>query len=257
MGDVFAALQRRAGQAEAIAITPASTEAPAQLVTQVDHSDLLAHAPRQGVAGLRCEPPASALEQYRAIRYQILSRAHERRLQTHLIASAQPREGRTLTALHLALAFSELRNGRALLIEADLRRPALAQHFDRPLMPGLFGYLRGEVEDIDQAIHRTRHPGLHVMPAGVRGCKDASQFLSSPRLAAALERGKDLYDHVIIDVPALGHVVDALLIAPSCDQALLVARLQHSATPQVQQARQQLEQVGCPVAGVILTHREG
>ena len=76
-------------------------------------------------------------EQYRAIRTQILARSRNRRLQTHVITSSLPGEGKSVTCANLGVSFSELRNQQTLLIEGDLRRPSFHSLFDRECTPGL------------------------------------------------------------------------------------------------------------------------
>jgi|GEM_PF-2471810 len=257
MGDVFNAYKRAHSERTIEVPVADSDEKPANLLGKIDHSDLLEDAAKQNLPSLRNVMQGAVADQYRAVRYQILARAHEHRMQTHLIVSHGAKEGRSTTATNLALAFSELRNGRALLIEADLRRPALGKLFDRPMRPGLRQLLTGELDEIDEAIHRTTHRGLHVMPAGTRGCSDAARLLTSPRLAMTIERGKDLYDHVIVDVPPISVWPDAIMIAPHTDHALIVARLSHTPASAVERAKKLLGEHRCDVAGVVLTHDRG
>ena len=258
MGDVFTAMQKQTvTTGETLPEETQTTEAPANLLGRIDHSDLLTEtAGRQGPR-LRRMLPGEILEQYRAIRYQILSRAHERRLQTHLIVSHSPREGRSSTVAHLGHIFSELRSGRTLLIEADLRKPSFAKLFDRPMKPGLVQLLTGEIDDIDDAVHRTAHRGLHVLPAGDRKRSDAARLLAHPRMGLAIERAKDLYDHILIDAPALSAHHGALTLARHADHAIITVRLNVTTEAAVQQVGKQLSQVGCELTGAVLTHDRG
>lgn len=217
-------------------------------------------APSQPPPALRHNPEGLVTDEYRSIRFQMLSRVRDRRVQTHLVVSADPGEGRTLAAVNLALAFSEMRNGRTLLVEADLRRPSFSQLFDRALEPGLVQLLRGEIKDIHAAIAPTAHAGLHVLPAGVspggRGVRraEAATLLASPRMATLLERGKDLYDHVVIDCPPLSLFSDGCILAPMCDQALMVVRMGRTTSDAVERSKRLLAECRCEIAGAILTH---
>jgi len=193
-------------------------------------------------------------EQYRAIRTQILARSRNRRLQTHVITSSVPGEGKSVTTANLGVSFSELRNQQTLLIEADLRRPSFQMLFDRECTPGLLQLLRGDITDIDQAIHQTVYDNLQFMPAGGRDPTHSTELLSSPRMAQILDRLKDHYDHIFIDTPPVVTVTDAAILAGLCDQTMMVVRLHKTPVDMVDRAKRLLHANNCNVSGVILTH---
>ena len=193
-------------------------------------------------------------EQYRAIRTQILARNRTRRMQTYVVTSSTPEEGKSVTAINLGVAFSELRNQRSVLIEGDLRRPAFEKLFDRRCDRGLMQMLRGEIDDIDQVIHPTVYDNLQFIPAGGRDPNHATELLSSPRMSMLLDRLKDRYDYIFIDSPPVITVSDAFTIGQNCDSTLLVVRLNKTSSDVVERAKRLLRANGCEVTGVILTH---
>jgi capsular exopolysaccharide synthesis family protein len=193
-------------------------------------------------------------EQYRAIRTQILARARNRRLQTHVITSSAPEEGKSVTTVNLGMAFSELRNQRTLLIEGDLRRPSFGRVLNRTCTPGLLQLLRGEISEIDQAIHPTVYENLQFIPAGDRDQTSSTELLSSPRMAQVLDRLKDRYDHIFIDTPPVVTVTDAAILGALSDETLLVVRLNRTPTDMVDRAKRLLRAANCEVAGIILTY---
>ncbi len=195
-------------------------------------------------------------EQYRAIRTQILARARNRRVQTHVITSSAPEEGKSVTTVNLGIAFSELRSQRTLLLEGDLRRPAFAKLFDRPTPNGLLQYLRGETDDIDSIVYPTVYDNLQFLPAGGKEFAHSTELLSSPRMHNLLDRLKDTYDHIFIDSPPVITVTDACILGANCDQTLLVIRLHKTPTEVVDRAKRLLRASNCEIAGVILTHME-
>lgn len=195
-------------------------------------------------------------EQYRAIRTQILARARSRRLQVHVLTSSAPEEGKSVTTMNLGMVFSELRNLRCLLVEGDLRRPTFHKLLDKTLAPGLIQVLRGEVTDIDKAIHPTVYENLQVMPAGDREFVSSTELLSSPRMAQLLERLRDKYDHIFIDTPPVVTVTDACILGAMADETILVVRLNKTPTAIVDRAKRLLRAANCEVAGVILTHMD-
>lgn len=195
-------------------------------------------------------------EQYRAIRTQILARARNRRLQTHVITSSAPEEGKSVTSVNLSIAFSELRNQKTLLIEADLRKPSFQNLFNRSPTPGLTHYLRGDAgaETIDSIIHPTAYGNMQVIPAGDRDVTSSTELLSSPKMAQLIDRLKDRYDHIFIDTPPVVTVTDACILGALCDETLLVVRLGKTPASMVERAKRLLRFANCEVAGVILTH---
>ncbi|MEX0774291.1 MAG: CpsD/CapB family tyrosine-protein kinase [Phycisphaeraceae bacterium] len=193
-------------------------------------------------------------EQYRALRTQILARARNRRLQTHVITSAAPEEGKTVTTINLGFAFAELRNQRTLLVEGDLRRPGFYTYFHRDCTPGLLQLLRGELDDIDKAIHRTVYDNLQFMPAGGRESTQSTELLTSDRMTQILDKLKDRYDHIFIDTPPVVTVTDGAILGAQCDQALMVVRLNKTPSEVVERAKRLLRAANVDIAGVILTH---
>ena len=194
-------------------------------------------------------------EQYRSIRLQILSRSKTRTLQTHVITSSAPQEGKTVTTLNLGMAFSELENKRTLVIECDLRRPTFANHLNRDLQPGMVQLLRGDVSDVDSVIHPTAYENLFVIPAGER-TTGSTEMVSSPRMAEVLERFKGRFDHILIDTPPVISVTDACILGAMADEVLMVVRLHKTPVDVIDRAKRLLGANNCNVAGLILTHQQ-
>ena len=193
-------------------------------------------------------------EQYRAIRTQILARGRNRKLQTHVITSSAPGEGKSVTTINLGIIFSELRNQKTLLVECDLRRPTFGKLLDRDEHDGMLQLLRGEVKNIDDAIHRTVYNNLDVIPAGGRDSLHSTELLSSPKMGQIIDRLRDRYDHIFIDSPPVVSVTDAAILGAMCDETLMVVRLNKTPTDIVDRAKRLLRANNCEVTGVILTH---
>lgn len=193
-------------------------------------------------------------EQYRAIRTQILARARNRRLQTTIVTSAAPGEGKTVTTLNLGVTFSELRNKRTLLLECDLRRPTFARLLNRDPTPGLSQLLKGEIDDVELATHPTVYPNMFFVPSGGRESVNSTELLSSPRMAQMIDRLKDRFDHIFIDTPPVINVTDASIVGALSDQTILVVRLGKTPSDLVERAKRLLRAGNCEVAGVVLTH---
>lgn len=193
-------------------------------------------------------------EQYRAIRTQILARGRNRRLRTHVITSSAPGEGKSVTTMNMGVVFSELRNQKTLLVECDLRRPTFQKLLDKEYAPGMLQLLRGEVDDIDDAIHPSVYDNLQFIPAGGRDHINSTELLSSPRMAQIMDRLIDRYDHIFIDSPPVVTVTDAAILGAMCDETLMVVRLYKTPVEVVDRAKRLLRANNCEVTGVVLTH---
>ncbi len=191
-------------------------------------------------------------EEYRAIRTSLLARWEHRRHLIHTLTSATPQEGKTITSLNLGLSFSELRNRRTLVVEADLRLPQFAKLFNLDSGPGLVQVIEGSAK-LDEATVEIGETNLHVIPAGVRANDRAVQLLHSPAMASLLRQLRQKYDHVIIDTPPVVELADAGIIGSMSDDVLLIVRMGRTPQPLVEQAVRTLTSYNASVAGLIAT----
>ena len=133
---------------------------------------------------------------------------------THLIAitSTQPLEGKTTTAVNVALALA-IGGARVLLIDADMRRPSLHKAMRLPNDRGLAELLSGKAR-MREVVQRCGDPNLLVIPAGLTP-PNPSELLASDRMRAFLHQlATGPFDWVIIDTPPVLAVTDAVILAP-------------------------------------------
>lgn len=194
-------------------------------------------------------------QQFEQVRVKLLQQAAERRVQIHALSSALPGEGRTTCALHLALSFARMPGTRVLLIDMDSHSPTgLQSRFEGKVDAGLCEFVTGKVASLDHVTYPTDQPGLHVMLRG-HGASGSTLF-DLPRLGQMLERCRDLYDHVVIDAPAvLGHG-GCTRLGRLCDEMLLAVALRHTPTHELQRAKRLLSEHDCQLTGVVLTERK-
>lgn len=148
-----------------------------------------------------------AVEQYRRLAGTLHDLQAEQGLKTLMVTSALPGEGKTLTITNLALTLSEACRRRVLLIDADLRRPAVHTVFGLPNTRGLTDVLRSERGDLP-LLQVSEH--LAVLPAG---SIDQPMALTSDRMRLLLERAAATYDWVLLDAAPVGFMPDAQLLA--------------------------------------------
>lgn len=161
----------------------------------------------------------TAVEQYRRLAALLHHTQQDRGLHTVMVASALAEEGKTLTAINLALTLSESYRRRVLLIDADLRRPSVAECFGLMNLPGLAEALQAEEDAKLDIVHLS--PRLSILPAG-QPMSDPMHALTSNRMRRIVEEASEAFDWVVLDSPPVALLTDANLMAAMVEGAILV-----------------------------------
>jgi capsular exopolysaccharide synthesis family protein len=198
------------------------------------------------------EPQGLMAEEYRAIRTGLLARWQNKKHLVHTITSATPQEGKTITSLNLGLILAELRMRRTVVVEMDLRLPQFGRLLNLPETPGLVAVLEGDAP-LNEAIHRVQGSRLDVIAAGRRANDRAVQLLSSSTAAELINTLRQRYDHVVIDTPPVIELADAGIVGALSDDVVLIARMNRTPRPLIEQAIKILTSYNAPVAGLIGT----
>jgi protein-tyrosine kinase len=229
--------------------TPLASEVSLALTTPADHDSVLITVPatNAGVTALTatwgerltCTPTCSpaVVEQYRRLAAVLHTTQSADGIKIVMVTSAAPGDGKTLTAINLALALSGSYHRRVLLIDADLRRPAIGKASGLNGASGLSEGLKAKTEQKLMVVPLT--PTLTLLPGGAPD-PDPMGSLTSARMRRILEEAASRFDWVIIDAPPIGPVADANLLAEMVDKALLVVRAAHTQFPWVQKAIESL-----------------
>jgi capsular exopolysaccharide synthesis family protein len=173
------------------------------------------------------QPDSFVAEQYRSLRARLDALASERPVRTIGVTSSMPGEGKTTTALNLALVSSMSLGRRVLLVDCDMRRPKV--HTALGLRPeaGLAEVLTGEAT-LDRAVVKAEGTDLLVLP--VRSTpSNPSELLSSDRMRSLVEELARSYDQVIFDTPPTLAIPDAKIMSELMDGIVFVVRA--NATP--------------------------
>jgi capsular exopolysaccharide synthesis family protein len=165
-----------------------------------------------------------------------------------VITSSLPGEGKTTTAVNLALALAE-GGEKVALVEGDLRRPKVSEYLRLESVVGLTTVLVGRLP-LGDAIQSTAHANLDVLTSGSTPPNPA-ELLKSNGMAALISELRSSHDIVLIDAPPLLPVTDGALLAAQADGALLVVRHGKTTSDQVVAAVSRLENVGAKPVGVI------
>jgi capsular exopolysaccharide synthesis family protein len=211
------------------------------------------HAGRRPVRQVLARPTGALAESLRGLHTALLLGDVDRPPRTLLVTSALPGEGKTTLACALARVLAQA-GSRVLLIDADLRYPAVAAQLRLPARPGL-GELLARQCAAEAALVADPAPGLDgrltVLPAGRAG--DPGSLPDSQSLGALLDLWESVYDLIVIDAPPALAVADARRLAARIDKTVLAVRWSATPRPSVQRAAAQLRDAGADFAGAVLT----
>jgi len=166
------------------------------------------------------DPSSLASESIRNLRAALALIGKEDQRKTVLFTSALPSEGKTFTVSNYAVSLAQ-QGLKTLLIDADLRRPAVHQRFQLPNKgPGLVEHVVNDLE-LHEAAHVDFVPNLDILLAGGR-CPNPAEFLASEGFADVIKLAVKKYDRVIVDSAPINSVSDTLLIVPYIQSVCLV-----------------------------------
>jgi non-specific protein-tyrosine kinase len=166
-----------------------------------------------------------------------------------VVTSSLPGEGKTTTATNLAITLSQT-GLRVLVVEADLRRPRVADYLGVINAVGLTSVLAGQAT-LDDVIQRWGDGRMHVLPSGPTP-PNPSELLGSQGMVKLLRQLEDRYDLVLLDAPPLLPVTDAAVLATSASGVLMVVRHGKTTREQLSRAAEALSTVGAHVYGAVL-----
>jgi capsular exopolysaccharide synthesis family protein len=191
----------------------------------------------------------SFAESVRTIRTSVVLSGLDDPYKILVVTSSIPGEGKTTASANLAAAFGQ--TGKTLLIDADMRRPALAKNLGIQLSsPGLSNLVAGTAES-RECIHRIESLGIDVIPAGME-TPNPLELLSSTRFAAVLAALEKNYDRIIIDSAPCEVVSDALVLSTFANAVIYVVRADSTNTRVLNSGLARLREAKAPLAGVIL-----
>jgi capsular exopolysaccharide synthesis family protein len=163
-----------------------------------------------------------AAEQYQGLRLTLERLGHGRGAQALAVTSPAAGDGKTVTAINLAGTLARGSEGRVLLIDADLRRPAVASQLALDTtVKGLTDALIDARTSLDDVTTTLEPFNLSVIPAGT-GHGAVHQMLRSTRMERLLVEARERYDFIVLDTPPLLPVFDSALLAKSVDGVLMV-----------------------------------
>jgi Mrp family chromosome partitioning ATPase len=196
-------------------------------------------------------PGSSAWEELRMAAAKV--RSFDPPLRCLGLVSASPGEGKTTLAVGLATALAQEPGRRVLLLEADLRRPAIEGYLGLPAEQGVGDWLE-ETLGRRVPVRRLVPQGVFLLAGGRFGGR-RPELLQSRRMPPLIAAARQCFDYVVVDCPPLGPVADSLMLQDLLDGFLCVVRARHTPLDLIQKGLERLK--AAKVRGVIFNdHRE-
>jgi capsular exopolysaccharide synthesis family protein len=194
-------------------------------------------------------PGSIEAEQYQALRLKIEARHRSDGVRLIAITSPGIKDGKTVTTINLAAALARGSDARVLLIEADLRRPAVARYLGAGhRTAGLADLVLDPTRTLSDVVVQTASPAFGVVFAG-SSSGPVHDVFRSPRFEEILFQARDAYDYVILDTPPLGPVSDCALLARWVDGVLVVVSAHRTSRKLLESALSLLD--GSQVLGMV------
>jgi len=200
---------------------------------------------------LLLESPHSILaESFRQLRANLLFCAPAEQQRSILITSCSPTEGKTCIAVNLATSLA-MAGRKVLLVDANFRRPAVAQSFAIQDAPEGFSNILIGHNDPEKLIHRTQLTNLDIISSGPLP-PNPSELLSGNYLKGFIDRFSTKYETILFDGPPVLVVSDAMVLSTKVDGVMLVVRAGISSRGAIQRAKDQLRRASAKFLGVVL-----
>ncbi|MBI5233124.1 MAG: polysaccharide biosynthesis tyrosine autokinase [Deltaproteobacteria bacterium] len=213
-------------------------------------------------------PKSIPAECYRSLRTNALFTAAEKNLRSIMITSSSVREGKTLTAINLAVTLAQV-GKRVLLIDADFRNPGIHYYFGVDREPGFSNVILGNstwqdvvksITDImmgeikvDDLMATPGMDNITIMTCGL-AVTQPSEFLNSTKVAGLIAEMSDSYDFVIFDAPPVLPVADAIILGNKVDAVFMVYEVGRVARSALKRTKFLLENVGAKIMGTVLNN---
>jgi len=179
-------------------------------------------------------PQSLAAEQYRSLRTRLTRSENGRAVRAIIVTSPNKGDGKTLTAANLALTMAQEFQQRVLLVDADLRRPAIHRLFGIAETPGLSDVLMGGAS-LEDALVTVRDHRLTVLPSGIIPMHPA-ELLGSAAMRRVLDTLRTRFDRILIDMPPVAPLADVTIASALADGVLMIVRAGVTPKPAIERA---------------------
>lgn len=193
----------------------------------------------------------SVAEEYKLLRTHILHRTKKDHLNTIMFTGPRPNEGKSLTTINMAISIAQEVDKTVLIVDTDLRNPAVHSYFGLPGKPGLVDFLKGGVPIPELLIHPEGIHKLILLPAG-KPTTNASELLKSPQMVDLVHELKHCYSdrYILFDLPPLLNFADALAFVPLVDGIVIVVEAGRTSREDIEQCLTMLQDFN--ILGLVL-----
>lgn len=199
-------------------------------------------------------PKSSTSEAIRTLRTNLQFTFVDSKVNTIMVTSSIPGEGKSFISANLATAFSMI-NCKVLLIDCDLRKGRQHDIFELDNEKGLSNLLIDDIKNYKKYITKTEIDNLFVLPSGVVP-PNPSELLGSQKSKDLMNILKDEYDLIILDCPPLNCVTDALILTSLASQAVIVSAYKKTPMDLLLASKKSLESTGIKLSGIVLNKIE-
>ena len=193
--------------------------------------------------------PFTVVENYKAIRTSIIYSLSSYDKKVISVSSAEPFEGKSVTAANIAITLAQGGN-KVLLIDADLRNPVQHEIFHINERKGLANAL-SNVSELDKCIKKTFMDKLDILTAG-DAVANPSELVASENMDRIVEKLEEKYTYIIIDTPAVNFFTDAVEIAKKVSGMVMVVRYKETSSSDIDSAMSRIEFFEANMLGFII-----
>lgn len=201
----------------------------------------------------KLNPRSPITEQYRTVRTNLQFSAVDGDVQTILLTSAKPSEGKSMTSANLAVVYAQ-QGKKVLLIDADLRKPTVHYTFRLSNLKGLSNVLVGQAK-LHDVVSASDVENLDLLSCGPIP-PNPSELLGSKKMQEMIMEARESYDVILLDTPPILAVTDAQILANISDGSILVVRSGKTEYEAANKAIESLQAANAKVLGTILNDRE-
>lgn len=194
-------------------------------------------------------PKSYISEAYKTLRTNIQFSFCEKKINTIMVTSSEPDEGKTTIVTNLAVTMAQA-GSKTIILDCDMRNPKVHRAFKISNSLGLSDLLIG-VSSVEEAVQKTEIEELYILTAGTRP-PNPSELLSSNKMQELLENIKKNFDYVIIDTPPVLIVTDAQIVSKYADGSVIVAAAGETTRESIVRSKELLNKVNAKILGTVL-----
>ncbi len=194
-------------------------------------------------------PRSFVSERYRSLRTNVQFANIDSPIHSIVIGSSGPMEGKTTTAVNLAISFADMGH-KVCLVDADLRKPKHHVLFDVNESPGLCDAVLQNL-NTDQVVQNTTIPNLSVMSVGANS-HNHTEIFSSMKMGFLMKELEKKFDLVIYDTPPILLLTDSVILSSRVDGVIIIVKYSYTQKPFLQNALSALKAVHANIIGIVL-----